>query len=162
MPPPDPFPPVVNALAAVLAVPSANPSYKTGVATSPDPALAASFTGLMNVLYGASADMRTVGGAIATSLASVASVVSALADEIATLGSLSDPNVMTDLQTALTNALHKYAPNVANAVLASGTSLASQIQGLLAASGQTPAKAANELYSLAQQLNLIAQDIRPQ
>jgi hypothetical protein len=161
MPPPDPFLPVVIALKAVLAVPSSTPNYKTGVATPPDPALAASFTGLMNVLYGASPDVKTVGGAIATALASVASVASALADEIATLGSLSDPNAMTKLQTVLSAALQQYAPNVANAVLASGASLASQIQGLLS-SGQTPANAANELYSLAQQLNLIAQDIQPQ
>ena len=106
--------------------------------------------------------MRTVGGAIAASLASVASVASALGDEIAALGSLSDPNVMSKLQTALSDALRKFAPNVANAVLASGVSLAAQIQSLLSAPGQTPANAANELYSLAQQLNLIAQDIRPQ
>jgi hypothetical protein len=159
---PDPFRPVVKALAAVLAVPSAAPSYKTGVAVPPDPALAASLTGLMNLVYGASTDMRTVGGAIATSLASVASVASALADEIATLSSLSDPTLMSKLQTTLSNALQTFAPNVANAVLASGASLASQIEGLLSAPGQTPANAANELYSLAQQLNLIAQDIRPQ
>jgi hypothetical protein len=89
-------------------------------------------------------------------------VASALADEIATLSSLSDPTLMSKLQTTLSNALQTFAPNVANAVLASGASLASQIEGLLSAPGQTPANAANELYSLAQQLNLIAQDIRPQ
>jgi hypothetical protein len=159
---PDPFPPVVSALSAVFAVPSGTPSYKTGVATPPDPALTASFTGLMNVLYGASTDMRSVGVALATSLTSVAAVVSALADEIATLSSLTDPSVMVQLQTTLVNALQTFAPNVANAVLASGASLSSQIQALLSAPGQTAANAANELYSLAQQLNLIAQEIRPQ
>jgi hypothetical protein len=106
--------------------------------------------------------MRSVGVALATSLTSVAAVVSALADEIATLSSLTDPSVMVQLQTTLVNALQTFAPNVANAVLASGASLSSQIQALLSAPGQTAANAANELYSLAQQLNLIAQEIRPQ
>lgn len=151
MPPNDPFPPVINAISAVFAKPT--PPYDTGAATPPNPALAASVTGLVNVLYAASADMKSVGAAMATALTSVASVLSALADQIK-----NGPSDIAALQSAFINALNTFVPKaVADTVLASGQPLSSQLQGLLAA--QQPA---NELYQLAQQLKLIAQEIQPQ
>jgi hypothetical protein len=150
-PPEDPFPPVIKAISAVLANPNA--PYDTGVATPPDPALAATTTGLMNVLYSASTDMKSVGGAMATGLASVANVLHALADQIK-----SDPSDNPALQNAFDKALSDYVPSaVVSSVQATGQSLSSQVQDLL-----TSKNPSDELYQLAQQLRLIAQEIQPQ
>ncbi len=65
---------------------------------------------------------------------------------------------MGQLQSTLEAAVQQFAPNIPPA---DPNSLPSQIQGLLD-SGQTPANAANELYELVQQLNLIAHEIKPQ
>jgi hypothetical protein len=149
--PKDPFQPVIKAISAVLATP--NTPYDTGAATSPDPPLAATVTGLMNVLYSASADMKSVGGAMATGLADVASVLHALADQVAI-----DPSDDPALQNAYDKALGEFVPPaVASSVQASGQSLSSQVQDLLAATNPS-----EELYQLAQQLKLIAQQIQPQ
>jgi hypothetical protein len=153
----DPFPPVINAISAVLAKPS-GPPYQGGLANPPDPVLAATVTGLVNVLYGASADMKSVGAAMATAFETVAKVLSALADKMQTLSSLTDKSTMGQLQSTLEAAVQQFAPNIPPV---DPNSLPSQIQGLLN-SGQTPANAANELYELVQQLNLIAHEIRPQ
>ena len=158
-PPDDPFPPVITAISAVLAKP--NTPYDTGAATPPDPALAATVTGLMNVLYSASADMKSVGAAAATALASVAKVLGALADSIRSASVLPSESQLQSTLTTVINEPSYVPPAVAQTLLSSGVSLSSQLQDFLAAQSDT-ADAADELDQLVQQLNLIAKEIQPQ
>jgi hypothetical protein len=161
---PDPIKPVIDALSTVFAVPSGTPgdpaSYKAGTATVPNPGVVGAITALMQALYSASSDMNDVGTAIKTALTDVAKVIVAIADQVVALSSVTDvANAMGQLQQGLTLA-QTLAPTGPVAVLNSAGTLFQQIQNLLAATGD-PKTAAIELYSLAQQLNQLAIEIKP-
>jgi hypothetical protein len=165
--PSDPIQALISALSQTLAQPQPLPpsqpkdpkSWKDGAATAPDPVLAACVAVLMNVLYGASSDMKSVGAGMTDALTEVATVVIALADQISQWSSSAQVD-MNLLQTIFSDEINKLPSAVSIPVLNSGNTLSSQLQGLLAS--PDPADAAIALYSLAQQLNKIAQEIKPQ
>lgn len=156
---PDPIQPVVDALKTAIAVPSPSPSWKTGKATAAS-SVVGDISTLMQALYAASSDMKDVGTAIDTALSSVAAVIRTLADQIASLGSITDvANAMGQLQQglAIANTLVPIGPV---AVLDSASKLFQQIHDLLA-SASSAANAANELYQLAQQLEFVGTTLKP-
>jgi hypothetical protein len=156
---PDPIQPVVDALKSAIAVPSSSPSWKAGKATAAS-SVVTDISALMQALYGASNDMKDVGNAINSALSAVASVIRALADQIASLGSISDvANAMKQLQQGLAIA-NTLAPIGSGAVLDSASQLFQQIHDLLA-SASSAANAANELYQLAQQLEFVGTTLKP-
>jgi hypothetical protein len=160
----DPIQPVVAALSTVFAVPSGTlgdpASYKAGTATVPNPGVVNAITALLQALYSASTDMNDVGTATKTALTDVAKVITALADQVVGLSAVADvANAMGQLQQALVLA-QTLAPTGPVAVLDSAGQLFKQIQDLLTAVPD-PKNAAIELYSLAQQLNQIAIEIKP-
>jgi hypothetical protein len=162
----DPIQPVITALSTVFATPQASGpasvpnSWKNGTATPANAAVAGAITTLMKTLYTVSKDMSTVGSAISTALTDVAGVVSAIADQLQALPSASDvASAMGQLQQGLTLA-QTLAPTGPVAVLDSAGQLFKQLQDLLTATPD-PKQAAIELYKLAQQLSLIASDLKP-
>jgi hypothetical protein len=161
----DPIKEASDALAKVFAKPKGAPndpdSYKNGTADPANPALVGSITTLLGVLYGASADMATIGASIKQALMDVAKVVSALGDAVRAL-----PTPVNDVAKAivqLRQALETaklLSPTPAGGALDPGIRLFDQIEKLLTAVPDTK-QAAIELYGLAQQLQLIAKQIKP-
>lgn len=148
---PDPIKPVIDALSTVFAAPNGNrnnpASYRPPVAaTVPNPGVVGAITALMQLLYSASSDMKDVGTAITTAFTDVANVIVAIGDQIPKLYSV------TDLASAMGQFQH-------DLTLAQTQELFQQIQDLVAATDQNTA--AIELYSLAQQLNQLAVEIKP-
>jgi hypothetical protein len=159
----DPIAPVVSAL-SVLVTP--NPAPPT-TAPYPPPStwegntatngtLYTPIQTLLGVLFSVSPDMNTVGKGINTALTDVAKVVTTIADNLATVGSLADvSSAMTALQNSLSLA-QALAPGSTTAVLNSASGLFQQLQNLLS-SVSTIDQAAAELAELAQQLKALAQ-----
>jgi prophage DNA circulation protein len=159
----DPIAPVVSAL-SVLVTP--NPAPPTS-APYPAPSVWESGTAangtlytpiqtLLGVLFSVSSDMTTVGKGINTALTDVANVVTTIADNLHTVGSLADvSSAMTALQNSLSLA-QALAPGSTTAVLNSATGLFQQLQNLLSSVGSID-QAAAELAEFAQQLKALSQ-----
>jgi hypothetical protein len=167
----DPIGDIVSALSsadlvtpspATINSPAQPPSTWEGATAAPGSLLTVIST-LMNLVYGASSDMQTVGNDLSDALTKVAGVVKTLADG---LGSISQTetevsNALSALQQALALA-QTLAPGSATTVLTSGSQLFTQLQNLLAAPGMTIGQAAAEMAQLSQQLTTLSTSLKPQ
>ncbi len=163
--PVDPIAPVVTALSILvtpnpaLASPPQAPSVWEGN-TATNGALYTPIQTLFNVVFKASSDMTTVSQGINTALTDVAKVITTIADNLSSVGSLTDvTSAMSALQSSLALA-QSLAPGSATTVLSSGSGLFQQLQNMLSAigaAGGTVQQAAAELAELSQQLTALAQ-----
>ena len=152
--PADPIAPVVTALNAIATATHTDSGteatdWKNGNAT---PSSVASVVAiLIQALYKASPDMKSVGTDIENALTEVSNVVGAIADQFVTLaGEGTDiTSALTGVQNGLALA-QTLAPTSATTVLSSGSQLFQQLQQLLAATDDLNT-AATELYQLNQQ-----------
>lgn len=160
--PADPIAPVVKAL-SVLVTP--NPAPPTTAPypppstwegnTATDGSLYTPIQTLLSVLFAASSDMNTVGKGINTALTDVAKVVTTIADNLHSVGSLADvTSAMTALQNSLSLA-QALAPGSTTAVLNSASGLFQQLQNLLSNVSSID-QAVAELAELSQQLKALA------
>jgi hypothetical protein len=163
MPPVDPIAPVVAAL-SVLVTPNPPPPATAPypppstweAQTAKDGTLYTPIQTLLGVLFAVSSDMTTVGKGINTALTDVAKVVTTIADNLASVGSLADvSSAMTALQNSLALA-QALAPGSTTAVLNSASGLFQQLQNLLSSVGSID-QAAAELAELSQQLTALSQ-----
>jgi hypothetical protein len=163
----DPIQPVIDALKSAIATPNQNPpgtntpdEWKAGKATPTNKVVVDAISQLMQVLYGASNDMKGVGSDINSALTEVATVITALADQIDKLGQIKDvAAALGQLQQGLALA-QTLAPTGPVAVLDSASKLFQQISDLLTAA-KNKDQAAIELYQLAQQLEFVASTLKP-
>lgn len=163
--------PISDAVTAlnVLATPNPpnvdNPPQTPGTwenQTAAATALLTTIATLMNALYGASSDMKTVGGDLSTALGDVATVVQKIADQLSSLAAQGTDisGAMSALQQGLALA-QTLAPGGGGTVLSSGSQLFGQIQNLLTDLGSA-AQAAAVLAQLDQQLSLLSTQLKPQ
>jgi prophage DNA circulation protein len=162
MPPVDPIAPVVSAL-SVLVKPNPVPpttapypppsTWEANSATNGT--LYTPIQTLLGILVSVSSDMNTVGKGVNAALTDVAKVVTTIADNLNSVGNLSDVNsAMTALQNSLSLA-QALAPGSTTAVLNSASGLFEQLQNLLSSVGSID-QAAAELAEFSQQLTALA------
>jgi hypothetical protein len=160
---PDPIAPVIQALSVLvtpdpkLNTPPQPPSTWTGGSnTATDGTLYTPAQVLLELLFGASGDLTSLGDGINSSLTGVASALSSLAGEISNLATVETDatTAFTALQTVLGLA-QGVAPRSATGTLASVGALFKQIQSLISAFPNLGVAAA-ELAELSQQLTAAA------
>jgi hypothetical protein len=117
----------------------------------------------MNLVYGASSDLKTVGNDLSDALTKVAGVVKTLADGLTSITQTETEvaDALSALQQALALA-QTLAPGSTTTVLTSGSQLFTQLQNLLSTPGMTIAQAAAELAQLSQQLTTLSTSLKPQ
>jgi hypothetical protein len=162
----DPLAPVIQALSVLVAPdpplnrasPQQPGTWTGGSNTATDGTLYTPAKALLGVLFGASADLTSLGNSINTGLTDVATVIASIAGQLGSLAAveaqLTGPTgALTALQTVLGLA-QMVAPSSTTGVLQSAEGLFQQIQSIIAA--YSLAGAAAEMGELSQQLTAAA------
>ena len=160
----DPIAPIVQALSVLVApnppLSTTNPqpitTWTDGTNLATDGTLYTPVQTLLGVLFGASADLTSLGNGVNTALTDVAKVTAKIADQLGSLQSVEQDatNALSALQTVLSLA-QAFAPSSGSNVLQSAGGLFQQLQNLLSIAGSIE-KAAAELAELSQQLTAAA------
>lgn len=161
MPPPDPLAPIIQALSCLIVpnptvnnpVGSQTPTDWTGGANTPtDGPVFTPAQVVLSLIFGASADLTTVGNGINSTLTGVGSALASIADEIGDLESTAGAaTALNALQTVL-QLVQGFVPPSAAGTLQSVNTLFGQLNTLLA----QVALEANEMAAISQQLTATA------